>query len=176
MQGAAAEAEARAAAAEQAQQAAARQLAELQASMAAQAAALTAKYEPQLAELRQAADAATQGAEAAKRWVALSTLLPALQGLLCRRESALSVKGGMAAVGLCCRVLPTLRSAPTIHALAVPTQSLRAAQAAVRVSGAAGAAGAGAAGGGAAGGGRGSGAAGAAGAAAGRACRAARHH
>lgn len=80
MQGAAAEAEARAAAAEQAQQAAARQLAEVQASMAAQAAAFTAKYEPQLAELQQAADAATQSTEAAKRSVALGTLLPALGG------------------------------------------------------------------------------------------------
>lgn len=67
MQGVAAEAEARAAAAEQARQAAAQQLAAVQASVAAQSAALTAKYEPELAELRQAADAATQGAEAAKR-------------------------------------------------------------------------------------------------------------
>lgn len=67
MQAAQAEAEARAASAEAQRAAAAQQLAELQASASAQAAALTSKYEPQLAELRQAADAATQGADAAKR-------------------------------------------------------------------------------------------------------------
>lgn len=69
LSGAAAEAEARAAAAEQQRAAAEAALAELQAGTAAQASALKSKYEPQLDELRQAAAAAAQGAEAAKRCV-----------------------------------------------------------------------------------------------------------
>lgn len=71
MSAAVAEAEARAAAAEQQRGAAAAELAELKASMAAQASALTSKYEPQLEELRSAADQAAQGAEAAKRQACL---------------------------------------------------------------------------------------------------------
>ncbi len=67
MQHAQTEAEARAAAAEQQQRAIAKQLVEVQASMAAQAAALTGKYEPQLIELRQAVDQANEGAQASKR-------------------------------------------------------------------------------------------------------------
>ncbi|KAL4857882.1 UDP-glucuronosyltransferase 3A2 [Chlorella vulgaris] len=66
-EGSQADAEARAAAAEQQCKAACQQLVELQASTAAQVQALTAKYEPQLAELRQAVDHANDGADAAKR-------------------------------------------------------------------------------------------------------------
>lgn len=91
VQGQTHEAEARAAAAEAAAAAAQQQLSEAQVALAAQAAALSSKYEPQLAEARAVADQAVQGAEAAKRWVVVQCSCSMLRCsvLLCASASPL---------------------------------------------------------------------------------------
>lgn len=79
MQHAVEEAEARAAAAGQQAEAAAAELARAQDAAAAAAKALAARYEPQVAELRQEVERATEGAEAANRSVERGWLGPCKQ-------------------------------------------------------------------------------------------------